>query len=187
VQISRIGRYKTNLKFKNQKSKLRNSKIFNFVFCILHSRRVGFTLLELVIVIFIISLATALIMPSFWTIGESQLKAEARRIGGALRYIHDEAVGKKQTYLFKVNMNDNYWEFKSNKENKMVYIGEKVEVVEVWVPSLGTVSVGEVITEFGPTGAGEPIVLHLKKDKSEYTIIFNHLNGRAKIVEGYTF
>lgn len=146
----------------------------------------GFTLLELILVIFIISLTLTLVMPSFWDIGEGTLKTEARHIGGALRYIYDEAIGKKQTYIFNINLNDESWGFEGSKEKKKVSLKGDVEVTDVMIPSLGEVSRGEVIIEFGPIGVKEPIILHLKKGKSEYTIIFNHLNGRVKVLEGYT-
>ena len=145
----------------------------------------GFTLIELLIVIFIISLALSIVMPSL-DIGGSTLKTEARHIGGALRYINDEATGKKQTYLFNVNLNDESWGFEGDTEKRKTFLRGNAEITDILIPSLGEVSSGEVIVEFGPMGADEPIILHIKKGKSEYTIIFNNINGRAEIVEGYT-
>lgn len=146
----------------------------------------GFTLIELVMVIFIISLSVALIMPSFWGTEKNTLKTEAKHISSALRYIYDEAVGKKQIYLFNINLDNESWGFKSQKESRSFRIKGDVEIKDVLVPSLGEISKGEIIIEFGPMGPEEPIILHLKKGESEYTVIFNHLNGRTKILEGYT-
>lgn len=145
----------------------------------------GFTIIELLLVIFIISLVMSAVMPSFWHIGENELKYEARRLSGTLRYIYDEAVAKKQAYIFKVNLNDDSWEFEGDKEKKEIFLKGDVEITDVIIPSLGEVSRGEVIVEFGPTNPQEPITLHLKKGNSEYTVIFNHLNGRTKVLKGY--
>ncbi len=163
-----------------------NSRIFNFAFRILHSRRAGFTLIELIVVLFIISLAMALIMPSFWATEKSILKSEARHISSALRYIYDEAIGKKQVYVLNINLDNKSWGFKSQKESRSFRMKGDVKIIDVVVPSHGEISRGELIIEFGPMGPEEPIILHLKKGESEYTVIFNHINGRTKILEGYT-
>ncbi len=146
----------------------------------------GFTLIELIVVIFIISLATALIMPSFWGTEKTAVKTEARHISSALRYIYDEAVAKKQIYVLDINLDEESWGFKSKNESRRFEIKDNVEIRDVIIPSHGEISRGEVIIEFGPMGPDEPIIVHLKKGESEYTIIFNQLNGRTKIIEGYT-
>ncbi len=173
MQTLQTGTYKTKFKIDNLQLTIDNS------------RRAGFTLIELIIVIFIISLAMALIMPSFWGTGKTTLKTEARHISSALRYIYDEAVGKKQIYLFNINLDNESWGFKSKKESRSFRIKGDAEIIDVIVPSHGEISRGELIIEFGPMGPEEPIILHLKKGESEYTVIFNHLNGRTKILEGY--
>jgi len=145
----------------------------------------GFTLFELAVVIFIISLTTALIMPSFWDTGEKALKSEAKRMSGTLRYIYDEAVGKKKTYTVKVDLDDSSWGFQSENESRSFNLGKDIMFKDVIIPSHGEISAGEVTIEFGPLGPPEPMTLHLIKDELEYTVMFNHLNGRAKIFEGY--
>ena len=145
----------------------------------------GFTLFELIIVIFIISLTTALIMPSLWVTGERAVKSEAKHVANTLRYIYDEASGKKQSYLLTFNIDEGRWQFKSRTESRSFEMKDNVMFRDIMVPSLGNVSAGEVIMEFGPLGPAEPVTLHLIKDDSEYTVIFNHINGRAKIHEGY--
>jgi len=145
--------------------------------------RSGFTLFELVIVIFIISLTSALIMPSFWDSGERALKAEAKRTAGTLRYIYDEAAGKKQTYILTFNIDKGFWGFKSDTETRIIKLKDRVLFKDITIPSLGNVSEGEVIMEFGPLGPAEPVTIHLMKNDAEYTIIFNHISGRAKIYD----
>lgn len=149
------------------------------------SQSFAFTLIELVIVIFIISLTTALIMPSFWDSGEKALKSEAKRISSTLRYVYDEAVGKKLIYTVKFDLDNNSYAFEGEKESRSFHMEKDVMFKDVIIPSLGEISDGEVSIEFGPLGPAEPVTVHLIKDKYEYTITFNHLNGRAKILEGY--
>lgn len=148
-------------------------------------KKSGFTLLELIVVIFIISLTTALIMPSFWDIGGGALKSEAKRIGSTLRYVYDEAVGKKRTYTVRINLDDLTWGYDSPNESRSFHLGKDIIFKDVLVPSHGEIPGGEVLIEFGPLGPEEPLTIHLMKDRKEYTVAFNHLNGRAKIMEGY--
>jgi len=146
----------------------------------------AFTLIELVIVIFIISLTTALIMPNLWDTGERAVKSEAKRVANTIRYIYDEAAGKKKDYLIRVNLDDGSWGYDSETESRVFNMKDDVMFKDIVVPSLGEVSLGEIELKFGPTGPEEPVILHLMKDEFEYTVMFNHMNGRAKVYEGYT-
>ena len=148
-------------------------------------RNSAFTLIELVIVIFIISLTTALIVPNLWDNGETALKSEAKRIANTLRYIYDEAAGKKLTYTLKVNINEGAWGFESKKESSWFEMKDDIVFSDIIIPSLGKITAGEAVLPFGPLGPEEPVTLHLLKNELEYTVIFNHLNGRAKVYEGY--
>ena len=145
----------------------------------------AFTLIELIIVIFIISLTTALIVPKLWDNGETAVKAEAKRIANTLRYVYDEAAGKKLTYTLKVNIYESSWKFESERESRDFKLRDDVVFTDIMIPSLGRITSGEAILPFGPLGPEEPIILHLLKNESEYTVTFNHLNGRAKVYEGY--
>ena len=145
----------------------------------------AFTLIELVIVIFIISLTTALIMPNLWDTGERAVKSEAKRVGNTMRYIYDEAAGKKKDYLIKINLEKGTWGYESETSSEVFKMKDDVMFKDIVVPSLGEVSLGEIALKFGPTGPEEPVILHLMKDKVEYTVTFNHMNGRAKVYKGY--
>jgi prepilin-type N-terminal cleavage/methylation domain-containing protein len=145
----------------------------------------AFTLIELIVAIFIISLTTALIMPSFWSLGEDTLKTEARHMSSILKYIYDEAIGKKQTFLVKFDLDNETWGYQTQKESRNYRLREDIQIKDIVVPSLGEISYGEVTIIFGPMGPEESITIHLQKAESEYTVIFNHLNGKTKIFEGY--
>lgn len=145
----------------------------------------AFTLIELVIVIFIISLTTALIMPNLWDTGKRAVKLEAQRIGNTMRYVYDEAAGKKKDYLIKINLDEDSWAYESETASRVFKMRDDVMFKDVVVPSLGEVSSGEIALKFGPTGPEEPLLLHLMKDDVTYTVTFNHMNGRAKVHEGY--
>jgi hypothetical protein len=124
-------------------------------------------------------------MPSLWGSGERALKSEAKRIGNTLRYIYDEAISKKQTYTLKIDIENDTWAFESQGESRSFEIEDEVMFKNIIIPSHGEISTGELTLIFGPLGPEEPITLHLMRNEAEYTVKFNHLNGRAKVFEGY--
>jgi prepilin-type N-terminal cleavage/methylation domain-containing protein len=60
------------------------------------ARNKGFTLLELLVVLVLISVVTALAAPRFSApLGNLQLKTAVKKIGGSLRYARSLAAGEK--------------------------------------------------------------------------------------------
>ncbi len=140
--------------------------------------RRGFTFLELIVVMFVISLILAVSLPSFMLQEEGELKSEAGRIASILRYLNDSAVSTKETYSINVK-------FKEKSIRYKIPEGEREESVHylsrVFLQSKGNISEGEVTIFFHPTGAGESFTVYLTGLKSNMEIIFNALSGRVKV------
>lgn len=140
----------------------------------------GFTFLELIIVIFIVSLVLALSLPSFTGMGESRIKSDSKRIASIIRYLNDSAISAKDTLQMKFN-------FKDRSLNYTGPEGEKSESFDslsgVELQSRGMVSEGEVIIFFSPMGALENFTVHLRDDGSTMAVALNSVNGRVKIIQ----
>lgn len=140
--------------------------------------KAGFTLLELIVILFIVSIVMALVMPSFSNFGENKLKSEAREMASIFRYMYDSAVSRKETFLIKFNLNED-----------IVYIngpdGEKIRkfdnITGITTQSRGMISSGELIFFFEPLGIREDLSVHLHKGDKEIMVTLNHLSGRVKI------
>ncbi len=66
----------------------------------------GFTLIELILVIFIIGIATAIVGVTIYkSMDEVRLKTFAKEISSSLRYARSQAVAEKQVYSFVSNKN----------------------------------------------------------------------------------
>jgi general secretion pathway protein H len=139
----------------------------------------GFTLLELILVIFILSLVLALSFPNFTLEKDGKLKSEAGRIASILRYLNDSAISTKELHTMKVNFKEKVMRYKGPE-------GEKAEKIDnlsrITLQSRGDVSEGELTMFFGPTGAGENFSIHLTGIESSMTIVFNALSGRVKVI-----
>jgi len=138
----------------------------------------GFTLLELIVVMFIISLVMALILPSFSGFGENKLKSESREMASILRYMNDSAASRKETFLMKFDLDEGtvYWKGPDGEKTKKFD-----DITGVTTQSRGRVSNGEVIVFFEPLGIQENLSVHMSKDKKDMTITLNHLSGKVKI------
>ena len=139
----------------------------------------GFTLLELIVVIFIVSLMLAFSFPYFTVMDEGKLKSEARKVASILRYMNDSALTTKETFTIKVNFGQKTLSYKGPD-------GEKTEKLTnlswLHLQSRGAVSDGEVIVFFGPAGASESFTVYLKGGKSKTAITFNSLSGRVRVL-----
>jgi general secretion pathway protein H len=141
----------------------------------------GFTLLELIVVIFIISLTAALVFPSFYGLGEKKISAEAGKIASLIRYLNDTAIYTKETYSLTFDLSDRSMAWKGPD-------GERHEDVKslysLALPSKGKLREGKATIFFGPLGAAENIEVHLKDKEKDMTVTFSPISGRAKINEG---
>lgn len=138
----------------------------------------GFTILELLVVIFLVSLMTALALPSFSVIGESRMQSDAKKLASILRYLNDSAISSKEALMLKVDFREKLLKYKGPD-------GERVETIAnisaLELQTKGMVSEGEIILFFNPTGAAEAFSFILKDDEKTVTVSFEPLSGRVKI------
>jgi len=142
------------------------------------SSRLGFTLLELIVVLFIISLVMVLILPSFSGFGENKLKSEAREMASILRYMNDSATSRKETFLMKFDLDEGtvYWKGPDGEKKKKFD-----DINGVTTQSTGKVSKGEITLFFEPLGVRENLSVYMSKGNKEMAITLNHLSGKVKI------
>lgn len=138
----------------------------------------GFTFLELLVGLFILSLVMAIVMPSFSGFGENKLKSEAREIASILRYVSDSAASRKETFSMKFDLDRDVISWRGQEGEKARTFNNMTGVT---TQSLGRVSKGEVLFLFEPLGVRENLSVHIGKGDKNMTITLNHLSGRVKI------
>ena len=141
--------------------------------------RAGFTLLELIIVIFVISISLAVVFPSFYGFGEKEIKADARRIASVLRYLNDSALAKKDTYSLKFDLEENTVSWYGPDGGKT----EKLKSLSsIEIQSKGEVKEGQVVIFFNPLGIEESIAIYLQDGEERMSVTLNSISGRVKIM-----
>lgn len=144
------------------------------------SRR-GFTLLELIVVLFIISLLAGLVFPSFHESGGRQLASDARRIASLLQYLNDSAVAAKETYSVDLDFQADSVSWKGPEGDK----SERLKTLAgVDLQSKGMIETGQVKVIFSPLGISEYLEILLRDEEKEMKVTLNPVSGRAKIVTG---
>jgi len=138
----------------------------------------GFTLIELIVVLFIVSLVMAVLLPSFSGFGENKLKSEAREMASVLRYMNDSAITRKETYSLKFDLDRNIVSWKGPDGEKEKRFDDMTGVTS---ESRGMVSKGELLFFFDPLGIRENLDVHMSRDNKNMIVGINHLSGRVKI------
>lgn len=139
----------------------------------------GFTLIEIVAVVFILSLLLGLVAPSLSSFSGHKAQSDAKRIAGTLRYIHDSALGSKKTFSLTADLDRRTLRYEI-PEGIRSENSDTLSAVEV--QSRGMITTGEITLHFGPLGGQERVVFHLDDaGRRSYTVTFSPLSGRVRI------
>jgi general secretion pathway protein H len=159
-------------------------------------REAGFTLIEIMVVIVIISLAAALVIPRLPQHQGMRLKSSARNLASGIRFLSDRAIITKASYRLRLSMSDNSVLIaklgSSGKEEppddefmSRRLVEEGISIEDVTAPGVGKLSEGVAAIDFGPGGISECLTIHLKGGDNQYTVIAYPFGGKVEVLEGY--
>jgi len=149
----------------------------------------GFTLLELVLVLFLMGLIVGLALPFVVnTIDRVKLQSEARQIASAIQFARSEAISKKKMFVLNANINQNKYWLTIPKEKKIVQsmtIDKSVRIRD-YRSTEDLLTDGNFVINFYPRGNSSAGTIRLQSsiDKSEtnvYSIIIDPITGKPKI------
>lgn len=138
----------------------------------------GFTLFELVVVIFILSIAAVIVLPSIGVMGTAKINSDAKRIASILRYLNDTAQTTKEMATLKIDIKKRLLSYET-VDYKKEEMFDTIRSVEL--QSRGRLQTDEVILFFHPAGPAENIDIHLSDNRANLVVSLNHLSGRVKI------
>lgn len=136
----------------------------------------GFTLLEIIIVLFILSITLGIVLPSINI--ERSLGSEVKRFASVLRYILDEAATKKETLYLTVKMPEkkiSYEVSEGKKEESLPHL------VEIKTSSRGNLKDSNLTIFFYPSGVREGFVFIFQDKKERHEVKINPVSNRVKI------
>lgn len=145
-----------------------------------HEPQRGFTLLELIVTLFLLGLVLGLVIPSFSSLGQQQALAESKRIASILRYVNDTSVITREGCSLTFDLGARTLTYRLPE-------GEKTETFPslsaVELSSKGRLSEGEVTLFLDHSGPRESVRVLLADEKKTVSVTLNHLSGRVKIAE----
>ncbi len=137
----------------------------------------AFTLLELVVVLFIVSLALAIAYPTVNLLKDAR-KSDAKRFASLLRNLNDSAINRKETYEMTVDLEEKGVSWDTDEGKKQ---GEFKSLEGLYVTSRGTVKSGTLTIFFGPLGFQEILRASFRGDEEVYMVSYNPYSRRVKI------
>jgi general secretion pathway protein H len=139
----------------------------------------GFTLLELIVVIFIISLLAAIVFPSFKGMEGRQISSDARMVASLMRYLNDSSTASKETLSLEFDLREGVLSWNGPEGKKK----EKIRTLAgIDLESKGLIREGYVTIFFSPSGLQEYTEVLLRDEEKDMKIAFNPVSGRAKIM-----
>ena len=156
----------------------------------------GFTLIEMVVVLVVISLVAVLVLPLLPSTDAANLRSSARRLSAVIRYLGDRSVTTKNPYRMTLDLGDSTITVKKIVNGEETppddpffagrLLTEGISIEDAEIPRLGKLSEGTVNVDFGVAGLGEFIVIHLKGAKEgHFTVTAVPEGGRVEVQEGY--
>lgn len=145
----------------------------------------GFTLLELLVVLFITTILAFIAFPNLWSL---TVKDDKVTFASTLRKLREEAVSSKKEIILAVDFRERRFRIKGAKgipKDRFRTIDmQEDETWEIFIPSRGILKEGEVIVAFTPSVQEELIAFYLTKNGKDTTIILNNLSGEVELEEG---
>ncbi|MDA8326152.1 MAG: prepilin-type N-terminal cleavage/methylation domain-containing protein [Nitrospiraceae bacterium] len=135
----------------------------------------GFTLLELVVVILIISLVFTLAVPAF---RHNSAHPEALRMASLLRELNDSSIAMKKKFDITFDLDTAVVSWTGPDGKRSAHFKE---LKDVQTPSRGTVREGTLKVIFDAQGAPEDINVYMESGAGTYKVSLNELSGRVRV------
>jgi type II secretion system protein H len=165
-------------------------KSSNFKFQISNVQGGGFTLIELIIVLFIMGISAGLVGIAInRSSGNHQLKTFAKEVSAVLRYARSHAVTEKKTYCFVIDRDERMFKLytdntsKDSDEKYVQVIGKSIPE-ELQIALAGRDAESSFI-EFFPIGNSTGGVIEVSNQKEKtYSVTVNRITGKVAVEQG---
>lgn len=156
----------------------------------------GFTLIELVMVIFLIGLLYSLTIPRIRdTVLTDSLKGTVRKMIAIIDGLRNDAVHEQKNYSLRFNLESNqYWiesedmsdiDREAARENASL-LPEDVHIVDIWFKGSGKMMMGETSILVNRDGYIQPSVIHLRsEDGRNFSLVLRTFLTKVGVLDRY--
>lgn len=164
---------------------------------ITNQKHCGFTLIELVVVLAIISMVMLLVLPRLPSSSSENLKSSARILASTLRYVQERAATSRTNYILKIEPGTGIFNImlvgtdggeKTPTDTLLQKnpLKDGIIVVDVVIPRLGKLTDGRFSTSVGMGGLRDFVTIHLQSSEGLFwTVMAFPTNGKVKVYDGY--
>ena len=156
----------------------------------------GFTLVEIVVVMVLISLFMVFSIPLFSNIGTSGLGSSARRLSGTIKYLFNESALSGLEYRLVYDLDQGIYRaqileangelFDAPDQGREAALKGEVRFKDLQLPGRGKFTMGQVTTRIHPSGWVEETIIHLEDGAGEMmTLRVSPLTGTTEVFDGY--
>jgi general secretion pathway protein H len=156
----------------------------------------GFTLVELAIVLFIISLTFSIALPLLGKVSDADLHAAGRRLAGTIKYVYNEAILEKTVYRLTYDLEHavyraerqeagGEWTDLPGKMGGEKTLPGSVSIARIAINGRGSFTSGTISMQIYPVGWLDETVLYLQDGKYKQTLRISALTGTTEFYDGH--
>jgi len=153
----------------------------------------GFTFIELAVVLFIISIFTAVAAPRLLSFFSSEtIERSASKLALYIEHVRDEAVYKRRTLTLTCAIEEGRFKVTSFGEDEQgvlmrpFTLPQSIKIVDIDIQGKDSNIAGESFISFSPGGMADGAFIHLRSDdEKEITIKIFPLAREIDIYQGY--
>ncbi len=138
----------------------------------------AFTLIEMLVVVFIISLIAAVVLPSLSGFGSKDVTDDARLVASVIRYLNDTSRNTRETTYMILDLDKNTLTYPKDEKNVIKKIGS---LYSVKLTSAEEKSSGSIKVDFQPSGLSAQLLVRLSGDSQLVDVLYNPYSGRVMI------
>lgn len=159
-------------------------------------RDAGFTLVEIVVVMVLVSLFMVLSVPLFNNVGTSSIGTSARRLSGTIKYLFNESAISGLEYRLIYDLDQGTYRAQvleadgelvdAPGQGRPTALKGPVRFKDLHLPGRGKFSAGLVTTRLHPSGWVDETIIHLDDGAGEMlTLRVMPLTGVTEVFDGY--
>ena len=137
----------------------------------------GFTFLEVLVVLFIISLFLSLSFPAIEGFFTGEAQRDAQRLCNLLSYVNDIAIMKKDEIGLTINLDEKNVSFSEKGRLKKYHLGSLSSIAT----SASSIKTGRLTVLITANGLEDALKVYFSDSKEEVVVEFNPLSNRASI------
>lgn len=144
-----------------------------------HQGQAGFSLLEMMVVLVILSLTSLMVLANFSYTG-NELERQAKKLATVIRTTDDMAAARRQPLELKFDLKKKTVTWSGPDGSKKSEEFDMLMAIEAL--SLGLVTEGEIALTFDPSFTTESLLVHFQSEEQHVSVMYNPLGRRTKLI-----